>query len=101
MVIYELGEPEIWFSAQRMFDSIRADQQKKKTMNIEQQRLKTEAKLKKDKELRAKQKEKQQLFDLIQKTIFWILAIISGAGIVLGLITYSIFAFSESFFKGV
>jgi hypothetical protein len=92
MIIYELGEPSLWFDTMKMVDAIKLQRQKEKTKDalIEQERIHTaiDLKRKKDREESQKRRNRDQLLEIINKVVIWTIAILIGGATTIGLFYY-------------
>ena len=92
MIIYELGEPSLWFDTMKMVDAIKLQRQKEKTKDalIEQERIHTaiDLKKKKDREESQRRRNRDQLLEIINKVVIWTIAILIGGATTIGLFYY-------------
>jgi hypothetical protein len=92
MIIYELGEPSLWFDTMKMVDAIKLQRQKERTKDalIEQERIHTaiDLKRKKDREESQRRRNRDQLLEIINKVVIWTIAILIGGATTIGLFYY-------------
>ena len=95
MIIYELGEPTLWFDTMKMVDGIKIQRAKKKTMDIERSRKRIELKHKKNKEESQRKRERDKLLDIINRVMLWAILIIILVGGGIALLFYAKLSFAE------